>query len=88
MKNSANSLLSQQDIIELSKRYIPEDEIVDFPGPGALFCILSRSTISAQDNEKWQFSGYEYVILDTYDTEVKPLGKVIFQFFITKYIPL
>ncbi|MBD3322142.1 MAG: hypothetical protein GF350_13675, partial [Chitinivibrionales bacterium] len=51
--------LSRDQIIEYATRYIPENEIVDFPQKNDVFCFLEMP-LDSPDNEQsnWSFAGY------------------------------
>jgi hypothetical protein len=70
--------LNHNEIIDLALRYISRNEIVDFPQPKDLFCILERKlpdNKEIKDSEGWRFSGYGVCKSYEYDLESKPEGK-------------
>ena len=78
--------LTNKEIINLALRYIPEEEITDFPGEGDLFCFLERNLPKKKvlkDNEGWTFAGYGICKGYDYDYESKPKGKWLWFFFIS-----
>jgi hypothetical protein len=76
--------LLKKEIIELAQRYLPEEEITDFPYDGDLFCILIR-TIPVDrvlaEEEGWAFNGYGVCTQYRYDEEAKPRGKWLWMHF-------
>ena len=78
--------LTNKEIINLALRYIPEDEIIDFPGEGDLFCFLERRLPEKKvlkDNEGWSFAGYGICKGYDYDHESKPKGKWLWFHFVS-----
>jgi len=70
--------LHPEEILKLALRYIDEEDIVDFPQPRDLFCIMERKLPddkALKDNEGWRFSGYGVCKSYEFDPESKPKGK-------------
>jgi hypothetical protein len=77
--------LSRKEIIDYSLRYIPEQELVEFPHDGELFSFLQRDVApdkARKDDEGWSFAGYGICLNYELDTEEKPAGKWIWFSFI------
>ena len=78
--------VTRDEIIDFALRYIPRDEITDFPGEGDLFCFLERSLPEnkvLKDNEGWGFAGYGICKGYDYDYESKPKGKWLWFYFVS-----
>ena len=70
--------LKKEDITELALRYIEQDEIIDFPGEGDIFCIFERQVPvdrQLEENEGWGFAGYNLCRGYEFDRGTKPEGK-------------
>jgi hypothetical protein len=53
--------LTRQDILDYALRYVPQEEVVDFPLEGDLFAFLLRTVDPArpeEDDTGWGFGGY------------------------------
>ena len=76
--------LSKEEIIDLALRYVPSEEITDFPCHGNLFCLLIRQLpidrVLAEE-EGWAFNGYGVCTGYSYDEGTKPRGKWIWMHF-------
>lgn len=78
--------LARKDIINLALRYIPENEIADFPEEEDLFCFLERNLPEnkvLKDNEGWTFAGYGICKGYDYDHKLKPKGKWLWFHFVS-----
>jgi hypothetical protein len=78
--------MSHEDIIDYALRYISEDEIADFPMPGDHFAMLVREMPENKilnDDEGWEFAGYNITRKYSLDTESKPAGKWIWHEFVS-----
>ena len=78
--------LTNKEIITLALRYIPGNEITDFPGEGDLFCFLERTLPEnkvLKDSEGWNFTGYGICKGYDYDYESIPKGKWLWFYFIS-----
>jgi hypothetical protein len=77
--------LSREEILEYARRYISEEQAVDFPLSNELFCFIEREIPPDRvlnDDEGWQFGGYGICEGYTVDQESKPAGKwILFSFF-------
>ena len=76
--------LSKEEIINLALRYVPSEEIADFPYQGDLFCLLIRQLSIERvlaEEEGWAFNGYGICTGYSYDEEAKPRGKWIWMHF-------
>ncbi len=70
--------LSKEEIVDLALRYIPANEIADFPYDGDLFCLLMRQLPTDKvlaEEEGWAFSGYAICTGYTCDEDARPRGK-------------
>jgi len=78
--------LSREEIAELALRYIPEDEIIDFPQEEELLCFMERTVPKGKklkDSEGWRFGGYGICKGYEYDFESKPKGKWVWFYFVS-----
>ena len=76
--------LARQDILDLARRYLSEEEITDFPFDGDLFCLLIRPLPvdrTPEEDEGWMFNGYGICLNYTYDEQTKPPGKWLWMHF-------
>lgn len=76
--------LSRPEIIDLAHRYVPAEELSDFPYNGDLFCLLVRPVPADRvlpEEEGWLFNGYGICLNYTYDEEAKPRGKWLWMHF-------
>ena len=76
--------MSKEEIVDLARRYLPSEEIGDFPGEGDLFCLLIRQLpvdrVPAEE-EGWAFNGYGVCTGYSYDDEAAPRGKWLWMHF-------
>ncbi len=76
--------LSREEIIDLAIRYIPENEVTDFPHNGDLFCLLVRQLPADRvlaEEEGWGFNGYGVCLGYRFDEDAKPRGKWLWMHF-------
>ncbi|MBD3344310.1 MAG: hypothetical protein GF401_04525 [Chitinivibrionales bacterium] len=77
--------LTREQIVEYATRYVPGNEIVDFPLENDVFCFLEMPLDSpAGDESNWSFAGYNICLEYSPDLDSKPQGKWIWM----KYISL
>ncbi len=72
--------MNKEEVAEYASRYIDEDDMVDFPEEGDLFCFLHREMPDNKildDEEGWQFGGYGKLNHYELDMSAKPVGKWI-----------
>jgi hypothetical protein len=72
--------MNKEEVSEYASRYIDEDDMVDFPEEGDLFCFLHRELVEKKvlnDEEGWQFGGYGKLNQYELDMSANPVGKWI-----------
>ncbi len=72
--------IKASEIRELASRYVDEEDMIDLPEAGEVFCLFQREIPKKKilkDHEGWNFAGYAR--LDGYfiDETAKPVGKWI-----------
>ncbi len=72
--------MDKTEIKEYASRYIDDEDMVDFPEEGDIFCFLHRELPDnkvLKDEEGWQFGGYAKLNHYELDMSAKPVGKWI-----------
>ena len=78
--------LTHDEIMDLALRYVPREEISDFPAENDIFYFMERTLPKnkvLKDNEGWRFGGYAVCKGYDYDDESKPRGKWLWFYYVS-----
>lgn len=78
--------MTREELMELALRYVPREEMRDFPWEGDLFALLHRSPLvggNESAESAWECVGYGMCLKYTLDNDAKPAGKWVWMHFVS-----